>query len=1047
MHIRDLVEPKNMSDHELQEDYQLAFFLLRDRSKTIHAVIESRARVSNLLSNLRDNQRKRYDAKEPRASYRPFNNETIVRRLLLLSEIEKLQLTAERTSMPQDNSYWLHCFIQRLVTLLLNHNSFHTAVAMTQIFRHFHAPNTLELYDLIADQRRSQSKDPSSVSRIKDLIMKHQKDRFGELLQITSKKPRRFISHRTNREEQQFISHLFQRCFPFLSSKGDDMAFEPTERASMTDCANEMNLNMKLTNIESFSALASKVELEPDEALFRTPAFIGFSPNSPNDSQPSSTDSTTMTPFDLEWIKNAIQEQRTKQCRAIFRSLIVSVNGIERIELATGTYHRLLLEDCATTMELIAVDDDNQRVIVAAYVFIYEGTARKEHLAVKIVGIGTVTIDFSYFDNDTVAADFHTLHEGSHNSFDPGRPQALAEVDDWREFSTARALWMCLLGPLADKAPLSEDRLVRLFSSFGKSSNDAERIARAILHRCVDESGFIQRPHELSMLLKAELKLTERAVYALEGLTGTSLVRIEPLPAGSKRANATATSVGVSAAITTLPNRQEIGYFRTLAVAGIAAMILLASLLWFKGKIFTKPLVLKTFHSRDTKHPEQSQRMDSSQTLQHKDREATVSLLSPSRINSTMSSTISERVIVNAPLNGRNVLDLARLPSVLPADNVENGGAASTDIALSISGGRNDSHPFVLDSSANNDLLDNSAVYIAVSEPRDPGIRVGSIGGTASGIDIFIAGNGLMREARFPFFFNSVGSPAITSTMSFRIPTPVFGAGLIENIDDRTLVDNWRVQSSNNFGVGGSFNRNDSDGTITRFGWKAQNKSLLLFAGEAYNVEMGVSSEIFSSELPILNGESRPGICLSNTTPEDHESFIVDNTASIMPVSEVQLFALFMRSVETPKAKSDGYKTCTTTVSAASVTNGRKLFNATGCIVCHTPNVKAAKSDFAGDFEATTVNWFSDFEIHHMGTVLVDNVAQGNAGGDQFRTAPLWGVGQRIFLLHDSRCTDLLCAIEAHNSNGGEATFPAQIFGNNLTPSQQQDVLNFLRSL
>jgi len=89
---------------------------------------------------------------------------------------------------------------------------------------------------------------------------------------------------------------------------------------------------------------------------------------------------------------------------------------------------------------------------------------------------------------------------------------------------------------------------------------------------------------------------------------------------------------------------------------------------------------------------------------------------------------------------------------------------------------------------------------------------------------------------------------------------------------------------------------------------------------------------------------------------------------------------------------------------------------------------------------------FSDIEIHHMGTRLADNVLQGSAGGDQFRTAPLWGLGQRIFLLHDGRTTNLLSAIHAHASHGSEAnTVVENLF--NLSASQQQDVLNFLRSL
>jgi len=81
-----------------------------------------------------------------------------------------------------------------------------------------------------------------------------------------------------------------------------------------------------------------------------------------------------------------------------------------------------------------------------------------------------------------------------------------------------------------------------------------------------------------------------------------------------------------------------------------------------------------------------------------------------------------------------------------------------------------------------------------------------------------------------------------------------------------------------------------------------------------------------------------------------------------------------------------------------------------------------------------------------MGTGLADNVAQGGAGGDQFRTAPLWGLGQRIFFLHDGRTTNLMAAIAAHRSNGSEATQVEENFAS-LSNGQQQEVLNFLRSL
>ena len=69
-----------------------------------------------------------------------------------------------------------------------------------------------------------------------------------------------------------------------------------------------------------------------------------------------------------------------------------------------------------------------------------------------------------------------------------------------------------------------------------------------------------------------------------------------------------------------------------------------------------------------------------------------------------------------------------------------------------------------------------------------------------------------------------------------------------------------------------------------------------------------------------------------------------------------------------------------------------------------------------GMLAGKNVNLFSDLLVHNMGPGLADNVVQGSAGPDEFRTAPLWGVGQRIFFLHDGRTTDLIEAIRAHSS-------------------------------
>jgi CxxC motif-containing protein (DUF1111 family) len=93
-----------------------------------------------------------------------------------------------------------------------------------------------------------------------------------------------------------------------------------------------------------------------------------------------------------------------------------------------------------------------------------------------------------------------------------------------------------------------------------------------------------------------------------------------------------------------------------------------------------------------------------------------------------------------------------------------------------------------------------------------------------------------------------------------------------------------------------------------------------------------------------------------------------------------------------------------------------------------------------------TVNLFSDLLVHHMGRGLADGITQGGAGPDEFRTAPLWGVGQRVFFLHDGRTSNLVEAIEAHRSRDSEANKVIDHF-KTLTAQEQQDLIHFLRSL
>jgi CxxC motif-containing protein (DUF1111 family) len=268
----------------------------------------------------------------------------------------------------------------------------------------------------------------------------------------------------------------------------------------------------------------------------------------------------------------------------------------------------------------------------------------------------------------------------------------------------------------------------------------------------------------------------------------------------------------------------------------------------------------------------------------------------------------------------------------------------------------------------------------------------------------------------------------------------VFGAGLIESIKDSTLAANVAANPSlkQAVGISGRLNRNGNDGTVSRFGWKAQNQSLLLFSGEAYNVEMGITNELFQSER-----DENPTCHFPNadfpTVPNDNQVF---DTSAGFPtlITAIENFANFQRFLDQPTPST------TTPGGATSINRGRQIFNAIGCGLCHTPSLTTANYATVGALRNKVANLFSDVALHAMGAGLADDIVQGGAAGNEFRTAPLWGVGKRIFFLHDGRTSDIQQAIREHASSGSEANTVIGAF-NLLGNQQKQDLLNFLRSL
>jgi CxxC motif-containing protein (DUF1111 family) len=248
------------------------------------------------------------------------------------------------------------------------------------------------------------------------------------------------------------------------------------------------------------------------------------------------------------------------------------------------------------------------------------------------------------------------------------------------------------------------------------------------------------------------------------------------------------------------------------------------------------------------------------------------------------------------------------------------------------------------------------------SPARNPQVELANLDQAKNTVPSFITSEGPVREVRF--VRNPDGSPdggvhglftirgrtdaigcdlrqpnfaqqLAAGNVIFRIPTPTFGLGLVEATPDSTLQANLAAnqQIKSQLGIGGALNTSGNDGTVTRFGWKAQNKSLMVFAGEAYNVEQGVSNEAFGNERAAAAG------CVFNGSPEDATKINGNTTGSAAEMSsDLVNFAAFMRFSAPPAPAA----------MSASAKNGASLFNGVGCGLCHTATLTTGKSKFTG---------------------------------------------------------------------------------------------------
>jgi hypothetical protein len=260
--------------------------------------------------------------------------------------------------------------------------------------------------------------------------------------------------------------------------------------------------------------------------------------------------------------------------------------------------------------------------------------------------------------------------------------------------------------------------------------------------------------------------------------------------------------------------------------------------------------------------------------------------------------------------------------------------------------------------------------------------------------------------------------PAAATIVTDRDPPALFGAGIIDAIEDRSILRFADPDDRDGDGVSGRPNM--VGGRVGRFGRKAQIATLHEFAGDAYLTEMGITSPQFPTDL------APQGVASCDPTPDPED----DGT-------NVALFVDFL----TLLAPTPAGQYPSSEIRRQALT-GRRLFKRLGCRSCHTEKLRGPRSMVAAHGLRKVV-LFTDLLLHDLGPGLADGIEQGEASGSEFRTAPLAGVAFSAPYLHDGRAATLDHAIMAH---GGEASRARDAFAA-LGPAERAQLRAFLNSL
>jgi len=304
---------------------------------------------------------------------------------------------------------------------------------------------------------------------------------------------------------------------------------------------------------------------------------------------------------------------------------------------------------------------------------------------------------------------------------------------------------------------------------------------------------------------------------------------------------------------------------------------------------------------------------------------------------------------------------------------------------------------------------------------------------------VTLAGGEVARLRRPHYRIEDLGyGPMNPKTMvSPRLTPQMIGLGLLEAIPEADILAREDPDDRDGDGISGRANRVwstvENRLALGRFGWKAGQPTVLQQAAEAFAGDIGIGSPM----VPLPYGDCSPVQKLCREAPHG-------GTAAA-PNEEINgklldLVGFYARNLAVPARREP---------KSPDILHGKGLFNAIGCAACHTPSHVTGDGSPDEHLRRQKIWPYTDLLLHDMGEGLADGRPEGRASGNEWRTAPLWGIGLteavtgRTFFLHDGRARNLTEAILWH---GGEAQKARDTF-TLLSPADRRRLIAFVNSL